>query len=95
MENTDNTIQDTYINYFAERAKGGMALLIIESHAGTLSAKMAPKYIHAFEERVIPGYRKMSAEAHKYGSKIFVQLSHGGSFENRIRFPLEVVHAVR
>lgn len=78
IENDDNTIQDAYINYFAERAKGGTGLLIIDSQAVTFSAKMATKYIHAYEERVIPGYRKMSSEAHRHGSKIFVQLSHGG-----------------
>ncbi len=78
IETDDATIKYTHINYFVERAKGGVGLLIIDSHAVHPLGKMCPKYIEAWDRKVIPGYRRLSAEVHKYGSKILTQLSHAG-----------------
>ena len=66
IEIDDNMINAEYINYFAERAKGGTGLLIIDSHAVTTTAAMATKYIHAFDPQVVEGYRKMSWKRMKY-----------------------------
>jgi 2,4-dienoyl-CoA reductase-like NADH-dependent reductase (Old Yellow Enzyme family) len=78
IENTDCTLQDTAIAYYAERAKGGTGLLIINIQADTPAGKMAEKYIEAWDEKVLSGHRRMSDTAHRYGSKIFTQLSHAG-----------------
>ena len=78
LETDDSTIKEVHLRYFAERAKGGTGLLIVDSHAVHPLGKMAPKYIEAYDKKVIPGYRRLSEEVHKYGSKIFVQLSHAG-----------------
>jgi len=78
LETDDGTLKEVHIRYFTERAKGGCGLLIINSQAVHPLGKMASKYIEAYDKKVIPGYRKLSEEVHKYDSKIFVQLSHGG-----------------
>ena len=69
---------ERYIDYYRERAKGGAALLITESYAVHPSGKTASHNLEAWDSRVLPGYRKLSGEVHKYGAKMFVQLSHGG-----------------
>ena len=78
LETDDGTITQQHIDYFAERAKGGVGLLIINSHAVHPLGKMSVKYIEAWDPKVLHGYRELSSEIHKYGSRIFVQLSHGG-----------------
>ncbi len=78
LETDDGTIKKSHIDYFVERAKGGAGLLIIDSHAVHSLGKMSVKYIEAWDPKVLQGYRKLSGEVHKQGSKIFVQLSHGG-----------------
>ena len=78
IETNDATIKDTHINYFVERAKGGTGLLIIDSHAVHPLGKMSPKYIEAWDKKVVPGYKRLSTAVHEFGSKIFVQLSHAG-----------------
>jgi mycofactocin system FadH/OYE family oxidoreductase 2 len=78
FETDDGTITDTYVHYYAERAKGGAGLLITESFAVHPLGKTASKNLEAWDPKVLPGYRRMSATAHEYGAKMFVQLSHGG-----------------
>ncbi len=91
IENNDNMIHETYINYFVERAKGGTGLIIIDSHAVTPAAKMANKYIHAFDPKIVEGYRRIGDATREYGSKIFVQLSHGG--HTTLYHPPQILYA--
>ena len=79
LETDDGTIKEVHIRYFAERAKGGTGLLIMDSQAIHRLGKESIKTIEAYDKKVIPGYRRLSEEVHKYGSKIFVQLSHAGN----------------
>jgi mycofactocin system FadH/OYE family oxidoreductase 2 len=80
LETDDGTIKDTYINYYAERAKGGAGLLITESYAVHPLGKTGSSNLEAWDKKALPGYKRMSAEAHKYGSMMFAQLSHGGHY---------------
>jgi mycofactocin system FadH/OYE family oxidoreductase 2 len=80
FDTDDGTIKDTYINYYAERARGGAGLLITESYAVQYMGKTGKNNLEAWDKKALPGYKRMSAEAHKYGARMFVQLSHGGHY---------------
>jgi mycofactocin system FadH/OYE family oxidoreductase 2 len=69
---------ELYIDYYRERARGGTALLITESYAVHPYGKTADHNLEAWDRKVLPGYGKLSSEVHRYGAKMFVQLSHGG-----------------
>ena len=64
--------------YYAERGKGGAALVIMESQALHPSGKMAQKFVEAYDPEVIPHYVNISKMVHKTGAKIFGQLTHAG-----------------
>ena len=64
--------------YYAERAKGGAALVIMESQAVHPSGKMAQKFVEAYDPEVIPHYVNISKMVHNTGAKIFGQLTHAG-----------------
>ena len=64
--------------YYAERAAGGVGLIITEVQAVHKIGKMSPKYIEAYDRKVLDGYRLISDMVHEKGAKIFGQLSHAG-----------------
>ncbi len=76
---TNNGIPtDTHVHYYAERAKGGVGLMIMEGQAAHPTGKMSPRFIEAYDKKVIPGYQKVTEEVHRYETKIFAQVNHGG-----------------
>lgn len=84
----NNLPSDRLTAYYAERAKGGVGLIITEEQSIHPTDHAYEKLIHAFDERVIPYYRKLTSEVHKYGTKILAQINHNGgqaaSFYSRL-----------
>ena len=64
--------------YYAERAAGGVGLIITEVQAVHKIGKMSPKYIEAYDEKVLDGYKIIADMVHENEGKIFGQLSHAG-----------------
>lgn len=75
----DGAPSEDIIRYYEARAKGGVGLIITEINAvdpnsGWASiVQMCPN-----SENKIPRYMKMADVVHRYDTKIFVQLHHGG-----------------
>ena len=67
---------DAFMAYHTERAKGGVALSILEI-AGVHPS--APTHIPVYDDRVLGGYEKLMASIRPHGMKVFQQLWHGGS----------------
>jgi 2,4-dienoyl-CoA reductase-like NADH-dependent reductase (Old Yellow Enzyme family) len=64
--------------YFAERAKGGAAVIIL---GASLVLKNAMSYFGRnliSDKRAIPGLKKIAEMVHEHGAKMFGQLSHQG-----------------
>jgi 2,4-dienoyl-CoA reductase-like NADH-dependent reductase (Old Yellow Enzyme family)/thioredoxin reductase len=67
----DETIGDRLINFFAARAKGGVGLIIVPFspvHAGS------PIEPGLYDDRFLPGVRKLTDAVHAHGAKIAAQL---------------------
>lgn len=64
--------------YYAERAKGGCGLIIHGEQSVHPTDHAYEKLIDAFDERVIPGYKKITSIVHQYDTIIFAQLNHNG-----------------
>ena len=65
--------------YYAERAKGGAALIITGNYAVSRTGQMSRGYVNASDKRGIGIFKETVKEVHRYGAKIFGQLTHAGS----------------
>lgn len=79
LANTDGTITDAFIAYYAERAKGGAALLYTEvACVNSEHGRRAFRQIWLTDECQLPMLKKLTDEIHRYGCAIFPQLLHPG-----------------
>ncbi len=70
------TNRTTY--YYVERAKGGTGLIVVPSVI-THPSGLFPGTHAGYLESNVEKFKKMVDEVHKYGAKIFLQLSHMGN----------------
>ncbi|MFA6411065.1 MAG: FAD-dependent oxidoreductase [Syntrophales bacterium] len=68
---SDETIGNRFINFFKERAKGGAGLIIIPFSPVPAGSPVEPGL---FDDRFIPGVRRLTAEIHAHGAKAASQL---------------------
>jgi len=67
----DESVGDRFINFYAERAKGGAGLLIIPFTPIKDGAHIEPGL---FDDRFLPAIRSLTSRIHFHGAKIAVQL---------------------
>jgi 2,4-dienoyl-CoA reductase-like NADH-dependent reductase (Old Yellow Enzyme family)/thioredoxin reductase len=73
-------ISEQQLNYYAERAKGGTGLLIIEGASCRKRGK--PGRILVNDDKFIPGMAKLAKICHDNGAKVVMQMSsHQGSMD--------------
>jgi 2,4-dienoyl-CoA reductase-like NADH-dependent reductase (Old Yellow Enzyme family)/thioredoxin reductase len=68
---TDETVGDRFIDFFAERAKGGAGLIIIPFSPIAAGAPVEPGM---FDDRFLPGVRRLTAAIRAHGAKSACQL---------------------
>ena len=69
-------ITDDLIAYHEARAKGGVGLNILE--ATVVHPSTSNHTINAYDDAIIPGFRRIAAACRPHGMRTFVQLWHGG-----------------
>lgn len=67
----DESVGDRFINFYAERAKGGAGLLIIPFTPIKDGAHIEPGL---FDDRFLPGIRSLTSQIHLHGAKTAAQL---------------------
>lgn len=75
----DHVFSERQIAYFAERAKGGVALSVTETVAAARSA--LGSFFHVvdvYDERCIPSMERLGDAVHAHGGHVFVQLASMG-----------------
>jgi len=70
-------VGDRFIDYYEERARGGVGLLVTGAE-GVHPHGWRPPHYQAWREDAAPRYRRLADAVHKHGSKIFTQLWHSG-----------------
>jgi 2,4-dienoyl-CoA reductase-like NADH-dependent reductase (Old Yellow Enzyme family) len=75
----DHLVSDRHVDYYAERARGGAALLILEQQAVHPSGMNYHAGCIAYDPAVVPHYRELAEAVHAHGTRQFVQLFAGGS----------------
>lgn len=71
-------VTDRLINYHVNIAKGGCALNVTESSHVSLEGKRIIDGLGAYDDKLIPGYRRLTDAVHRVGGKISLQIFHGG-----------------
>jgi 2,4-dienoyl-CoA reductase-like NADH-dependent reductase (Old Yellow Enzyme family)/thioredoxin reductase len=74
----DGTVSERSIRYYVERAKGGAGLIITESSPVSQLGRHRRRCLGAFDDRFIPGLRRLSDAVHESGAAIALQLNHAG-----------------
>ena len=69
--NEEGYIDDVFLTYVKERARGGIGLIIIP---GSPHGKPGPTRPALSDDKYIPGWKKLAEVAHQHGGKLFCQI---------------------
>jgi len=78
LGNPDGTVSDALCACMKRRAKSGVGLVITEVTAVHPTAVIDDREIGAYEDRFIPGLKRLAETIHKAGARAAVQLHHAG-----------------
>ncbi|MBN1663867.1 MAG: FAD-dependent oxidoreductase [Deltaproteobacteria bacterium] len=78
LGNEDGTVSEANIAYLTRRARSGAGLYITEITAVHPLGYVSPGGLAVWDDKFIPGLRKLADAVHNQGSKIALQLHHCG-----------------
>ena len=78
MIGVDHAFDDARIEYYAERSKGGVGLVITEGLSVHPTSVPTPTVPIVHDEANIPNFKKLADAVHRHGAAIFGQLWHVG-----------------
>lgn len=78
LADKDGFVGDDVVEYYAERARGGAGLVIVEATYVEQEGKRLHHNAMLHDDCFIPGMRKIAQAVHAEGAKIALQLNHGG-----------------
>jgi 2,4-dienoyl-CoA reductase-like NADH-dependent reductase (Old Yellow Enzyme family)/thioredoxin reductase len=71
-------VSEANLAYIRRRARGGAGLIITEIASVHPSGSVIPNELGAYDDRFIPGLKKIADAVHAAGSKVALQLHHAG-----------------
>jgi len=77
LGNPDGTVSEANLAYIKRRARGGAGLIITEITSVHPTGSLRNE-LGAYEDRFIPGLKKMVEAVHAAGGKVAMQLHHSG-----------------
>lgn len=75
---TDGIVTKQLVDHYTARSKGGAGLLIVEATYVQPSGRVWHQGVGIDDDRCIPGLGWLTDSVHQWGSKISIQLVHGG-----------------
>ncbi|MFN3533425.1 MAG: FAD-dependent oxidoreductase, partial [Candidatus Brocadia sp.] len=75
---SDGTINDQIINFYAERAKGGVGFIVVGGCYPEMNGKVWKSIIGLDKDELIPGLKRLTDAIHMYDVRVAAQLLHGG-----------------
>ncbi|MFH1605637.1 MAG: FAD-dependent oxidoreductase [Pseudomonadota bacterium] len=76
--NWSGVVTDRLVDYYAERARGGVGLVTVGFSYVHPTGRMSPYSMGVHEDAVIPGLRRLTDAIHEGGAKASIQIAHGG-----------------
>jgi 2,4-dienoyl-CoA reductase-like NADH-dependent reductase (Old Yellow Enzyme family)/NADPH-dependent 2,4-dienoyl-CoA reductase/sulfur reductase-like enzyme len=79
LSNPNGVVSQKQIDYYAERAKGGAGLIIVEySYIDELESKAHPAQLGVYDDQLIPGLGDLTEAIQERGAKVVLQICHAG-----------------
>lgn len=75
---SDGTINDQIVNFYVERAKGGVGCIVVGGCYPEVNGKVWKSIIGLDKDELIPGLKRLTDAIHGYGVRVAAQLLHGG-----------------
>src|SRR6188474_264653 len=69
---------EDFVAYHEARARGGVGLIVLEAAAIHASGLLTSHTIGGYLPAAVDGYRRVAAAVQPHGTRLFVQLFHGG-----------------
>lgn len=91
--NADGSVTQDLIDYYYERASGGVGLIVIQnSHIDTFASRSSYSMLSVATGHMIAGLSKLAEAIHQGGARAVIQLGHGGRQCNPDAIPPHVQH---
>jgi len=74
----DGTVSQRLIDYLAARARGGVGLITSEMTTIDQFSPYVPRTVALWDDKFIPGFRRLTDAVHAHGAKIIPQIAHPG-----------------
>ena len=71
-------VTDRLIEYYTTRARGGVGLIDVEFAYVHPAGKVFEHMLGIYDDKLIPGLRRLTDSVHQGGAKIIIQIAHGG-----------------
>lgn len=83
----DGSVTRRLIDYYAERARGGVGLIITEvTDIQRPLGSIMKRQLAVDDDRLIPGLRRLTTAIHRHRAKVFMQLHHAGRRADTVHF---------
>jgi len=71
-------VTDRLIEYYTTRARGGVGLIDVEFAYVHPAGKVFEHMLGIYDDKLMPGLRRLTGSVHQGGAKIIIQIAHGG-----------------
>ena len=79
LADDEGCVTDRAIDYYVERAKGGVGLIIVKLTSVMANARGSKNHLALYDDRFIPRLTDLAAAVHRQGAKVALQLGHHGN----------------
>ena len=79
MASEDGEVTGRHIKHYTARARGGVGLIIIEHTYVSENGKLSRGQLGLYDDRLKPGLKRLVEAIHAEGTKVIIQLTHGGA----------------
>ncbi len=74
----DHLPTDEFVAYHEARAVGGTGMIVLEATAVHESGRLTAHTLAGYQPEIVAGYRRVAEAVRAHGTRLFVQLFHGG-----------------
>src|SRR5580704_1184560 len=83
LADEEGHVTDDTIAYYMARVRGGVGLITVEMASPTRAGRHRFRELGIYDDRFLPGLRRLTDAIHAGGAKASIQLGHGGGHTRR------------